>query len=46
VLRRSKVDGKGNHPWKAEADEDDADVAAATITGWYTGVYEPAFTQG
>jgi phi13 family phage major tail protein len=45
VLRRNKTaTGNANlHPWKAEADEDDADVAAATISGWYTSVYEPDF---
>ncbi|GHV09603.1 hypothetical protein FACS1894217_14200 [Clostridia bacterium] len=45
VLRRNKVDGNDNHPWKAEADEDDADVTTGTITGWYTSVYEPDFAQ-
>lgn len=44
VMRRNKVDGKGNHPWKAEVSEDDAGVVAATITGWFTQVYEPEFT--
>jgi phi13 family phage major tail protein len=43
VLRRNKLDGQGNHPWKAEVREDDTGVAAATITGWYTQVYEPVF---
>ncbi len=45
VLRRNKTaTGNANiHPWKAEADEDDTDVTAATITGWYTSVYEPTF---
>lgn len=43
ILRRNKVDGNGNHPWKAEANEDDTGVLAATITGWYTQVYEPVF---
>jgi phi13 family phage major tail protein len=43
VIRRNKLDGNGNHPWKAEVSEDDADVAASTITGWYTEVYEPVF---
>ena len=44
ILRRNKLDGNGKHPWKAEVTEGDADVAAATITGWYTQVYEPTFT--
>ena len=44
ILRRNKLDGNGKHPWKAEVTEGDADVAASTITGWYTQVYEPTFT--
>ena len=44
VLRRNKVDGKGNHPWKAEVSEDDTGVSASTIADWYKNVYEPAFT--
>jgi phi13 family phage major tail protein len=43
VLRRNKLDGNGNHPWKAEADQDDTGVEAATISAWYTTVYEPDF---
>ena len=45
VLRRNKTAAGNNnlHPWKAEADEDDTDVTAATIRGWYTSVYEPEF---
>ena len=43
VMRRNKTDDNDNHPWKAEADEDDTDVTAATISGWYTSVYEPDF---
>lgn len=45
VMRRNKLDEKGRHPWKAEANEDDADVQASTIAGWYTEVYEPSFTE-
>ena len=44
VLRRNKVDGKGNHPWKAEVSEDDTGVSASTIADWYKNVYEPAVT--
>ncbi len=44
VLRRNKVDGLGHHPWKAEVSEDDTDVSASTISGWYTTVYEPSYT--
>jgi len=46
VLRRNKLDGQGNHPWKAEVSEDDPGVLPATITGWYTQVYEPVFAAG
>ena len=45
VLRRSKPDGKGKHPWKAEATEGDTGVSASVISGWYTQVYEPVFTS-
>ena len=43
IFRRNKLDGQGKHPWKAEVNEDDTSVLAATITGWYTAVYEPTF---
>jgi len=43
VMRRNKLDGQGNHPWKAEVSEDDTDVIPATIASWFTGVYEPEF---
>lgn len=44
MLRRNKVDAKGNHPWKAEVSEDDTGVSADTISNWYKEVYEPEFT--
>lgn len=44
VMRRNKLDGQGSHPWKAEVNEDDTGVVAATITGWFSEVYEPTFT--
>ena len=43
IFNRNKIDGQGKHPWKAEVNEDDASVLPATITGWYTAVYEPTF---
>lgn len=46
VSRRNKPDGNGKHPWKAEVNEDDSGVLPATITGWYTSVYEPTFAAG
>ena len=43
VYRRNKVDGLGNHPWKAEVSEDDSGVPATTISNWYSSVYEPVY---
>lgn len=43
VMRRNKLDGNGNHPWKAEVSEDDTGVITSTIIGWFSGVYEPEF---
>lgn len=43
VLQRNKIDGKGKHPWRAEANEDDATLPTSVITGWYSQVYEPVF---
>ncbi|NLD81173.1 MAG: phage tail protein [Smithella sp.] len=43
ILRRNLLDDNGKHPWKAEVNEDDPNVLAATITAWFTTVYEPAF---
>lgn len=44
VMRRNKADTHGNHPWKAEVTEGDTGVAASTISGWYSAVYEPSYT--
>jgi len=46
VMRRNKLDANDKHPWKAEVTEGDIGVASATITGWFTNVYEPAYTPG
>lgn len=43
VMRRNKLDSMGKHPWKAEVTDGDPGVAAATITGWYSQVYEPVY---
>lgn len=43
ILRRNKADGKGRHPWRAEATEGDTAVTADTIANWYKQVYEPAY---
>ena len=45
VLRRNKADTNGKHPWKAEVTEGDKDVPASVISGWYTEVYEPDYTE-
>lgn len=41
IFRRNKVDGKNNHPWKAEVTESAEN--AETINKWYTEVYEPTY---
>jgi phi13 family phage major tail protein len=43
VMRRNKLDGQGKHPWKAEVSDDDTGVLTATITSWFSQVYEPTF---
>lgn len=45
IMRRNKLDGKGRHPWKAEVTEGDQGVDATTISGWYTKVYEPEYSE-
>jgi phi13 family phage major tail protein len=45
IMRRNKPDGMGKHPWKSEVTEGDAGVADATISGWFTAVYEPVYSQ-
>lgn len=41
ISRRNKVDALDEHPWKAEVQDGDTGVAAATISGWFGTVYEP-----
>lgn len=43
VMRRNKPDTQDKHPWKTEVTEGDANVTAATISGWFSAVYEPTF---
>ena len=43
VMRRNKVDGLNNHPWKSEVNEDDTFVPNSVISSWFTKVYEPDF---
>lgn len=43
VMRRNKVDGLNNHPWKSEVNEDDSSVSNSTISSWFSEVYEPNF---
>ena len=45
VVRRNKPDSSGKHPWKAEVTEGDTGVDASTISGWYTAVYEPDYSE-
>ena len=42
-MRRNKLDGRGNHPWKAEITEDGTAAIKTVIDSWYTTVYEPDF---
>ena len=44
IYRRNKVDGKNQHPWKAEANEGDTSLTAAVIDSWFDAVYEPSYT--
>ena len=44
IFRRNKVDGKNNHPWKAEVTE--SDTNQSVISKWYTEVYEPVYADG
>lgn len=43
VMRRNKLDSKGDHPWKAEVTEGTPGVSQSVITNWYNTVYEPSF---
>lgn len=43
ILRRNKLDGQDQHPWKAEANEGDTSLPASVISGWFSEVYEPDF---
>ena len=43
VMRRNKEDAGGNHPWKIEVTEGETSVTPATISGWFSEVYEPDF---
>ena len=43
VMRRNKEDAGGNHPWKIEVTEGETGVTPATISGWFSEVYEPDF---
>ena len=45
ILCRNKADSAGKHPWKAEATEGDAAIAADVIANWYKPVYEPTYNS-
>ena len=45
IMRRNKVDGAGKHPWKVEATEGDATLAADVLPNWYKQVYEPSYNS-
>lgn len=46
VMRRNKLDENSNHPWKAEVTEGETGVDATTVSGWFSSVYEPEFSEG
>lgn len=41
ILRRSKPDNSGTHPWKVEVTDGESGVKPATISAWFSAVYEP-----
>ena len=45
-MRRNKPDENSNHPWKAEVTEGETGVDATTVSGWFSSVYEPEFSEG
>lgn len=45
IMRRNKLDGNGKHPWKTEVTEGATGVTDATITSWFSKVYEPTFAK-
>lgn len=45
IMRRNKLDARGRHPWRAEANEGDEKVPASVIRDWYKQVWEPDFEE-
>ena len=43
IFRRNKLDGRSNHPWKAEVTE--SATNAEVIKNWYKEVYEPNYAD-
>lgn len=41
--RRNKVDTQSKHPYMACIDSDESGADAATISAWFSAVYEPAY---
>lgn len=44
ISRRNKLDGQNKHPWKAEVTEGGTGVSTATVSNWFSAVYEPNYT--
>ena len=44
VMQRHKPDSRGKHPWKTEVTEGDTGVTSSTVNGWFSSVYEPAYS--
>ncbi len=43
VMRRNKLDGSGQHPWKTEVTEGATGISDSLIAAWFNDVYEPVF---
>ena len=43
VVRRKKADTKDHHPWRTTIDQSEAGADTATVTGWFSAVYEPTY---
>ena len=45
IMRRNKPDTRGRYPWKAEVTDGEPGVSAATVSGWFSAVYEPSYAS-
>lgn len=45
IMQRKTPDSRGEFNWKAAMDSNESGVDSATITGWFSKVYEPEFSE-